>query len=236
MNNKVSYREAVKNGFKIFEADVRLTTDKKPVCVNGWLEDTYKKMNLDPEKYTSEGMDAKTFFKQKYYDGHYEVLDFDVLVSMLEADDFSRLYIDIGKPSKKIIDAMMSGFAKSMSEEFRKKVTMRVGAFSDIPFVRKYMPDIDISYTVPEKEAREKMDLSLSKMLDFLAKYELKEVSFNLKPGMWEDEAIRYLRINNYRLVLFACNTYSQIVKAGEMGFEIVGTHFCTVNEADVLL
>ena len=67
------------------EADVRLTTDGKAVCVNGWSDKTYEKLGISPGTYDKTGMPYEAFLQCRYYDGHYPVTDLETL---LDGDGF----------------------------------------------------------------------------------------------------------------------------------------------------
>ncbi len=108
MNGPDGLHQAIRNGFCIFEADVRLTLDHKLACVNGWSKASYEKLCVDPQAYDSKGMDLEDFLKCRMY-GHFATMDLEQLFSAIQqAGDKWKLILDVGKPNKATMEVMIS--------------------------------------------------------------------------------------------------------------------------------
>ena len=63
--------EKYNNGFRLFETDLKLTLDKKLVCVNGWTKNTLMKLGqpVSEQPGFANGMKYEQFIDSNYYDG-----------------------------------------------------------------------------------------------------------------------------------------------------------------------
>lgn len=54
MNAKEGLEHAVQSGFRLFEADIRLTCDGRLVCVNGWSKGSYEKLGAEKSRFLQQ--------------------------------------------------------------------------------------------------------------------------------------------------------------------------------------
>ena len=116
MNNLAVMKEKYKEGFRKFEADIRLTSDGSLVCVNGWSPQTYERLGLNAKDYESEPPTYDVFIKCKCYEGVYETADFAQLSDCIENMKGATLILDIGKPSKMVLGQMISELCRICAE------------------------------------------------------------------------------------------------------------------------
>ena len=71
MNSPDTILDAYNKGFRLFEADLKLSSDKKLVCVNGWTKSTFCKLGqpVSEENMITNGLEYRKFMEAKYYDG-----------------------------------------------------------------------------------------------------------------------------------------------------------------------
>ncbi len=107
MNTPKGLEQAAEHGFRIFEADVRLTKDGQLVCVNGWSNGSYEKLGVNPQDY-ADGMDYGTFLKCRMY-GNFETMDTARLFERMKREEGDwKLILDIGKPNKEVLADMIA--------------------------------------------------------------------------------------------------------------------------------
>lgn len=84
------------DGYRWFEADIKLTTDWKLVCVNGWTKAAFQKLGYKDcdDSHEGIGISYSEFMKGSYYDGHYPVMDFDMLISTFSHYPDTKLILD----------------------------------------------------------------------------------------------------------------------------------------------
>lgn len=94
-NSREALEQSYNNGFKLFEVDVKLTSDRKAVCVHGWAQKDYKE-RLGME-YNEENpiMDYSTFMNVKVQ-GKYTTLSFKDLANFMKQHNDMYVIIDIG--------------------------------------------------------------------------------------------------------------------------------------------
>lgn len=107
MNTKKGLELALEHGFRILEADIRLTKDGRLVCVNGWSKGSYEKLGADPKDYEDSCMDYRTFMDCRMY-GNYETMDAVQLFNRMQQEESSwKLILDIGRPNKETLADMI---------------------------------------------------------------------------------------------------------------------------------
>lgn len=97
-DSKEALENSYNNGFKIFEADIKLTSDNKLVCVHGWTEKDYKERLGIEYNEESPIMDYDTFMSSKIQ-GKYTTLSFKELAQFIEQHNDMYVMIDIGNKS-----------------------------------------------------------------------------------------------------------------------------------------
>lgn len=113
MNSPNGLHAAFQNGFRNFEADIRLTTDGRLVCVNGWSKASYEKLGVDPLQYDSNGMAYAEFLQCGLYSDHYETMDAEQLLDTMSSQPGNwKLILDIGKPKKEVLAVMIEQLAQ----------------------------------------------------------------------------------------------------------------------------
>ncbi len=97
-NSKEALENSYNNGFKLFEADVKLTSDKKLVLVHGWTKKDYEqRLGLE---YNEENpvMDYNTYMSSKIQ-GKFTPLSFKDLTDFMNEHEDIYVMIDIGNKS-----------------------------------------------------------------------------------------------------------------------------------------
>lgn len=237
MNNKEAFRRAQKEGFVNFEADIRLTADNKLVCVDGWSKDTYSRMGIKAKDGKYPALTTQEYFCSFYYDGHFNVLDFAVFAGMAQYEKIDILVLDIGKPSAKGAKKLLKLVNRDMTSlELRKKSYIRVASMEVLKLCRELTPDCMVMYHIPPIAEREEKAIDYRQICDELKAEGVEYVSFTRTESVFSDEATDYFKEKGFKLCIFSCNTYEQIKLAREKKFDLIGTSFCKISEANEYL
>ena len=237
MNNKAALTTYLKYGFRNFETDIRITSDNKLVCINSWAKESYERLGIEAknEKYTA--LDAVTYFCSSYYDSHFDVLDFPVFTGMIQYEDIDFLMLDIGKPGVVTAEKLLQKLDRDMSSKRLREITyIRVSSLEVLELCDKYIPDIKIAYHIAAKNYREENQMDYHDIAEEIQKHNVGMVTFTNVAGLWEDEALQYFRDSSLKMCIFACNTYENIKLAEENKFDLIGTSFCNIDDADALI
>jgi len=230
MNNLAVMKEKYKEGFRKFEADIRLTSDGSLVCVNGWSPQTYERLGLNAKDYESEPPTYDVFMKCKYYEGVYETADFVQLSDCMENMKGATLILDIGKPSKRVLEQMISELCHICAERERliKKLLIRVQSKYVLEQFVKADVKFSLAYYIPTQEICEKMDITSSKVAAVCKKYKVKWVTMS-KEAL-RKEVVEELHGFNIKVCVFSFNTLTGIEEALDMGVDLVGTHHMSIK------
>lgn len=157
-NTKEAFEASYNGGYTNFEADLRLTKDKKVVLVNRWHKDTYKLLgkNIDNITNPGSGLDYDEFMNLKYHN-RFSPIDFDEFLSIIKNKTIREIVLSVGCPSEKdLID--MINIIKTAIESNQIDISsfiLRLERRQDIEIVKEMLSNIRIMYYyVPPKEIR----------------------------------------------------------------------------------
>lgn len=229
MNTPKGLEAALDHGFRLLEADIRLTRDKKLVCVNGWSEGSMEKLGADPGQYT-DGMDYDTFMKCRMY-GYYETMDAAQLFQRMEQVQGSfTLILDIGKPKKEVLADMVEELRRlcERKEDWKERLFIRLQSKYDVETLQASGLPVQIMYYVPPKEKRGEKNLTLEAIGKYCKKREIRWVSF-AKEAL-DEELMDYLHGQKLKGCLFSYNRYTDVARAVELGVDWIATSYLTAE------
>lgn len=97
-NSKEAIENSYKKGMKLFEVDVKLTSDEKLVCVHGWSKKDYEeRLGITYNKENSV-MSYEQFINTKIK-GKYTTMSFEDLVNYMKKYNNIYVMIDVGRKS-----------------------------------------------------------------------------------------------------------------------------------------
>lgn len=233
MNAQEGLACALGHGFRIFEADIRLTKDGRLVCVNGWSKGAYEKLGLDPglalQQY-ADGMDYGTFMGCRMY-GHYRTMDASQLLGQMRQQEGGwKLVLDIGKPKKEVLTGMIEALRVLCDEgtEWEKHLFIRLQGKYDVEAVQEAGLPMQIMYYVPPKQVRDEKNVTLDSIGKYCKKRQIQWVS--MPKEALDGEVMAYLRKQKLKSCLFSYNRYTDVLEAMQMGVDWVATSYLTVD------
>ena len=222
-------------GFEHLELDVRLTSDGKAVCVNGWSDKTYEKLGISSGIYNNTGIPYDIFMKCRYYDGHYPVADLESLLEILKPSPKQQIILDIGKPAKVLIPQYISIF-ESLFERFPacwKYCTIRLQSRYDVELFRKSPHTFSLMFYYPPKEDRAKNNITAKSVSVFCKEHKISWISISREA--YDEETARELSDASLKVCVFSCHTASDILSVLDQGAALVGSTFHTVKQMSQL-
>lgn len=232
MNTPQGLVQSLESGFRIFEADIRLTagTGCKLVCVNGWSKGTYEKLGVDPQQY-AEGMEYETFMHSRMY-GDYETMDAaQLLTRMRQITGSWRLILDIGKPKKEVLSELIHQLRMLCEDgvDWEEHLLIRLQSKYDVEAVQEAGLPMQIMYYIPPGTVREEKGLTLDAIGKYCKKRRISWVS--MPKEALDEEVMAYLRKQKLKSCLFSLNRYTDILQALELGVDWIATSYRTVKE-----
>lgn len=224
-NSVQAFRYSLSQGYVNFETDVRLTSDKRLVCVNRWHKDTFKAMGLDSEP---EPLSYVDFIRQKYY-SHFEACDFSQLIGEISNHSKKKLslVLDIGKPSRPDFDEMLSQFSQTLPQILasNKKLTVyvRVQRKTDAEAFINSKLKIRLIYLLPDRKGDgEDYGKICRDTCEFCKNKKISVVSMSDK--VFSEEVSRLLSEYGLSACIFTYTNTEDIQKAISMGALFVGS------------
>ena len=235
LNHIGTMNEKYAQGFRKFEANIRLTKDGRLVCVNRWIERTYKKLGLSSELYVDEPPAYEEFKKSKYYD-LYETADFEELIAAMEKKKNFTIILDIGKPKKADLEQIINELNRILRDksELRKWIIIRLQSKYDVSRFKEEEVAYRLAYHVPTAQIREKQKITLQSIAKFCEKNEINLVT--MPKEAFSEEVVSVMHKYKIRVCVFTYNTYSEIKEVILTGADLVGTHYMDVKMLEELV
>lgn len=230
MNSPETIMEKYEDGFRWFEADVKLTTDGRLVCVNGWTPSSYNKLG---KKYmdksaASHGICYQDFMESKYYDGHYPVMDYVMLLDRFKNMKDARLILDARNHAYgdmlKIAELIRESICRQSC--LKNRLIIRIMDKNGIEAIRDL--DLDVMYDIPAGTEREELGMD-----DF-------DIDNNCKEGIvkWISvrkelccaERMEHLKKYRKKICLFTYNSISEIKKVLPFEVDLIATDYLSVK------
>ena len=235
------------DGYRWFEADIKLTTDWKLVCVNGWTKAAFQKLGYKDcdDSHEGIGISYSEFMKGSYYDGHYPVMDFDMLIST-----FSH-YPD----TKLILDARSNTPAgiREIADIMKEKICDNPGSHNH--FVVRVSSAYDVECLSGLSESNENLELMYD-VPDLSGRYSLSDVGggggfgaemdricsnpcinyLSIRRNLASRELLLWVQRYQKKLCIFSCNSLTEIQRFLQMGAALVGTDYLSVDGLNKLV
>lgn len=223
MNSLVTLENGYNDGFRNFEVDLKLTSDNKLVCVNGWNETTYKKLGLmsDGDK-IPDIPTHREFMKMKYY-GHYATSDFKTLFEAMSVYPDITFVFDIRSNT---IDQMEKIISILSADKYhlRNGYFIRVSTVEDVKAVHCHMKGVGIVFDISPSMLSD--GLIRPGIFSELSSLDVQCVSF--RKGIVTEKLVKQAKCNNKKVFTFNTNIYHEAEKMINMGVDYVGTdHLC---------
>lgn len=241
MNAEEGLKNAIRNGFHLFEADIRLTCDGRLVCVNGWSEGSYEKLGVKPSDPVdssgneshgfANGLDYHTFLQCRMY-GRYQTMDAARLFdSIQQAGDGWKLILDIGRPKKETLSAMIEQLRTLCVEgvDWEDHLLMRLQSKYDVETIQEAGLAVQVMYYIPPQTVRQEKHLTLDAIGKFCKKRRIQWVS--MPKEALDTQVMDFLKKQKLKSCLFSYNRYTDLLQAVQMGVDWIGTSYLSPGE-----
>lgn len=233
LNTKEGMDRSIRGGCRWLEVDVRLSRDKKLVCVNGWNKDTYTMLGVDPSRYGKKGMDVQKFRKQRYH-GLYPTATFEDIVSRLPRNRLwgnVSLLVDVGRPTEDDFAEMLNQM-KELNEKYRIKparFVIRVQRRGDVQQIKQMQIPWRIAFYLPkDNEKFEDGIFEAEEAADFC---ENNGISFiTMSASSFSRETAHLFHSKKIRCCIMKCAKIGTILNALDEGADFVCSVFADAN------
>lgn len=225
MNSLVTFESGYNDGFRNFEVDLKLTSDNKLVCVNGWNESTYKKLGLmlDGDK-IPDIPTHREFMKMKYY-GHYATSDFVTLFETVSAyPDISFLF-DIRSNTREQMEKIVS-ILSADKYHLRGSHFVRVSTVEDAKVMHYNMEGVNIVFDIAPSMLPDGYICPV--VLSEINNLDVQYVSF--QKGIVSERLVKQAKCNNKKVFVFNTNSLQEAEKMLTMGVDYVGTDYLCIE------
>ncbi len=234
MNAMQCLEHSLENGFRLLEVDLRMTTDGRLVCVNGWSNNTYEKFGIEPDQYGILGMDYDTFMHCRMFDGHFATMDAAQLFARIKQIDGDwKLILDIGRPKQETLEAMLSRLAELCEGDmdFNGHLLIQLQSRQDVRTVQDAGLPLQVMYYLPPKEKWKGKNITLPSMAAFFKKHGIRWVSMSKE--LPQALTVAYLKKEGIGICFFTYNTYTEAMRAFGLGIDWVETSFLSVRQLE---
>ena len=212
-------------GFRRFETDLKLTSDNRLVCVNGWEKQTYKILDVQPTPdMLKNGMMYSEFMGAKYY-GHYTTMDYIQLITYMKQYESIKLVLDVREQDISQLQKIINIIKKSIQEnpELKKRIIIKT-ALKATTEVEKL--GIEIMYIWSKWDAMDNNSIFENENITWV---------FVRKPFV-SPALIQKLKKNKKKISVSAYNSVSAVIPLLEWDVDMIETDYLSVSGLEKIL
>ena len=222
LNSYLLMEEYYKQGTKNFETDIRLISDNRIVCINGWNEKNKIKLSSSSKK-----MKYKTFMNKRY-ESSFPTTDLNYILKFMKKNKDTKFIFDIGKPNNEELDILLNEFEKCLDKHFSKfqlllsqlkrRILFRIQDIENYCIFENYQFSVLLDY---------KSSMKIDEYIQVLNNYKIKWSS--IEKSLYNEELINRLIQEKKKIYIFTTDNLSQIIQYYDK-VNLIGTHFQSVE------
>lgn len=213
-NSKEAYLNSYKNGFRLFEIDISITSDEKLVARHDW-----KKKYGQDYQFNGDPITYNDFINLKYHK-KYTPMDFKMVLSIMKKHPDIHVIID-GKVQSaqdtKVLYEKVNQIIKDWPYDLKMRLIPQMFYEEDLQIIRNFGFK-DIIY-VPGRES-----YTPSSLTEFCNKNNIGVVSLSRKRT--NAEIVKMLSDNNIKVYMYTLNDLTEMQKYIKMGVHGFFTDF----------
>lgn len=235
MNSPKTIFEKYEDGFRWFEADVKLTSDGKAVCVNGWGPSSVNKLGMEEtqQEAMKHGICYEEFMKLKYYNGHYDVMDYEMLIHYLRDMPGAQMILDVRYSTPAEMQKIAGLIQKSMQkdQELKKRLILRVMERECMETAK--VSGLKMMFDLPLEEERKTKGIGDIEIDCCCREKGVEWIS--IRRQLCTEDQIKKLKKYKKKICVFLYNSLSETVKFLSWGGDMVATDYLSVEGLNCL-
>ena len=240
-NSLEAIHYSAERGSRIFQTDVRLTSDNIAVCVNGWNAETYRNLGLHDEIDESKnGQPPLTWerFRNLLYRDRLHTMSFENFIceaASLHVCDTLKFVLSIGRPSETQFDLLIAQILESIDayDLNRSHFLLRLERPADVAAFRAKDTGIEIMYyQIDSVKSIKAYSKAVAEALEYCRAEKISWLCVNDFDETMGDLFDEYPEING---ACFRYTSVGKVVKAIRCGAKIVGSHYYGVDYIQAL-
>ena len=244
MNTPLTVHNSLEQGFTTLEVDLRLTSDHKLVCVNGWNRGTYKRLGLAvPEDGSTPALTEEAFLSCTWYH-YYPTCTFETLLQTVKKEINRqsirevKLLLDIGLPSKTdmqyLLEQLKELTAGPVPEELFISYAIRLQRQKDVEAYLKSGLTFPVIYYLPTPlDESEEEQGKLETAIQYCKQKNIRLISMNSE--LWNEVTAQLVRANGLEAVVFSYSAATDLIHALDLGARFVGSRHFTPDYIEKL-
>lgn len=227
-NSKAAMDASLKQGYRNYEVDIRLTLDQQLVCVKRWNAQTFHMLNkIVSEEESTKPITAEEYAKRKCYN-RFETQIFEQFIQYLaevkKEKRISRVILDVGKPNDQQMQ-LMSQIVWKYIDRYKLDHSLfffKIERKKDVDFMRATYPGCNIIYQFPVPSN----ETDLVKVYTLATQYALmRKVWIGLGEEKYTEEVATVLKESNVKYAISTFVRTDRMMMAIQNGATLVGSH-----------
>lgn len=202
-NSLDALENSYKSGMRLFEVDLKFTSDNKLVCIHSWSEEDYKNI-LGLEYNEEHSVLTHEEFMNSKIQGKYTTLDIDEFISFMKKHNDMYVMIDIGRKSKKFTKKVYKEIVRAANNDSKVLNRLITGGQNTamIEAVKEVydFPIINLYWSYKNNRKDKKIDTK-EEFLNYCKKNNITSLSTSEKAYNENKKAIKYFRDNGLKVI-----------------------------------
>ena len=230
LNSLESLNNSKKKGFKLFEVDIKLTSDNKIVCLHDWNQGGYKKLGIKYNK-NNPIMSYEQFMDIKIQK-EYTPIDFKTIIDFIKANNDVYFMIDIGSQNYEYTYNIYKRIVEYANKDEKILNHLIVGGHNT-EMMKAVLENYDFKiknlYWANKKNRKDKNIDTKEAFLYYCQKNKITSLSTSVSTFNEEESTIKYFRTNGLLVYVFTENS-KQKAEEYLKYVDVVGTDFINLE------
>ena len=224
--NSISELECrLKEGCQFFEVDVRVDTEGKAACINGWSDKNLRLLGLEPKIGERRERPVEELSKC-LIDVTFKIGGFEEIADLIAKYKGVKLILDVGLPPADLKEALFEDISSTLKKYGldSDRIFIRLQREEDIKLWLKQKCASKMIYFYPDSRKKEDDKIKQDKALAVCKKYDISLIS--ISENSFDDDTALIMKDNKLLPIVFSYEKLGDAASAVERGAYLVGSFY----------
>lgn len=226
MNSSDTFLDKYQRGFRWFEVDLKLTSDNRIVCINGWNQKSLNKLGY----YDSPKSLSMAEFKnlKGYYSGRFSTMDSYSLVQIMTTYSDTNYIFDVREQNIDCFKELIFHLKSDVLSKTNNEIIIRITDDWQIPIIKELNLRCKIMFEYPSDSEIADKHLSRNDINLCISNPDIDY--FSLRMNCFDMDTLMKLKQYNKRIACFNTNEVGKIIQLISADVYWIGTDFLEVD------
>ena len=222
-NSLEGFNSAYKKGYRQFETDLTITTDKKVVCFHKYSKNIWKNLNISQEKFSyDEFMSGKVFENIPHRVTPFDLQD---LITLMKTHRNIKIMLHIHSENSFDTDFVLGKIEKLVGEDEKlyDRFILGINFIEEFEVIKRHKIK-NLEYYISKPAKRPEGMKNIDDIIKFMNNNGIKTASVPVDVVKNNPKEIKKLKKNNIFIYSFTTNDMAEMLDLYIKGVNVVGS------------